>query len=45
MKNISLLQALDSPLFQKIQSGDMLLGEHQGGCVLFEQEEAVKKLL
>lgn len=45
MKNISLLQALDSPLFQKIQSGDMLLGEHQGGCVLFEQEEAVKKLI
>jgi MoaA/NifB/PqqE/SkfB family radical SAM enzyme len=45
IKNISLLQALDSPLFRKIQSGDMLIGEHQGGCVLFEQEEAVKKLL
>lgn len=45
IRNISLLQALDSPLFRKIQSGDMLIGEHQGGCVLFEQEEAVKKLL
>jgi MoaA/NifB/PqqE/SkfB family radical SAM enzyme len=45
IRNISLLQALDSPLFQKIQSDDILIGEHQGGCVLFEQEEAVKKLL
>ena len=40
----SLLEALQSPLFQKLQQGS-LLQDHIGGCVLFEQEEQVKLLL
>ncbi len=45
LKNITLLEALNSPLFRKLQSGEVLTGEHKGGCVLFEQEEKVKELL
>lgn len=45
LKNSSLLDALQSPLFKKLSSAEMLLGEHKGGCVLFEKEEEVKKLL
>lgn len=45
LKNSSLLDALQSPLFKKLSLAEMLLGEHKGGCVLFEKEEEVKKLL
>ncbi len=45
LKNFSLLDALQSPLFKKLSAAEMLLGEHKGGCVLFEKEEEVKKLL
>ncbi len=45
LKNSSLLDALQSPLFKKLSAAEMLLGEHKGGCVLFEKEEEVKKLL
>ena len=45
LKKSSLLDALQSPLFKKLNETEMLLGEHNGGCVLFEKEEAVKKLL
>ena len=41
----SLLKALQSPLFQKLQQQGNLMQEHIGGCVLFEQEEQVKQLL
>lgn len=40
----SLLEALQSPLFTKLRSGS-LMAEHTGGCVLFAQEENVKRLL
>ena len=40
----SLLEALHSPLFQKLQQQGNLTQEHIGGCVLFEQEERVKLL-
>jgi len=43
--NFSLLDALQSPLFKKLNEAKMLLGEHKGGCILFEKEEEVKKLL
>ncbi|WP_032122180.1 radical SAM protein [Clostridium amazonitimonense] len=45
LKDSSLLDALQSPLFKKLSATEMLLGEHKGGCVLFEKEEEVKKLL
>jgi len=41
----SLLQALQSPLFKKLNQDGMLLGEHSGGCLLFEKEDKVKALL
>lgn len=44
LKDVTLLEALHSPLFQKLRESHLLLGEHTGGCVLFEQEEEVKKL-
>ena len=34
LKNSSLSDALQSPLFKKLSKEDMLLGEHKGGCVL-----------
>jgi MoaA/NifB/PqqE/SkfB family radical SAM enzyme len=43
-KNTSLREALQSPLFQKLLNSDMLLEEHMGGCILFEQAETVKGL-
>lgn len=45
LKDCSLLDALQSPLFKKLSESEMLLGEHKGGCVLFEKEEEVKKIL
>jgi len=45
LKNSSLLDALQSPLFKKLSDAEMLLGEHKGGCVLFEKEAEVKELL
>ncbi|MBK1813041.1 radical SAM protein [Clostridium sp. YIM B02505] len=45
LKNCTLLEALKSPLFQKLKEYEILSGEHSGGCVLFEKEAEVKKLL
>jgi MoaA/NifB/PqqE/SkfB family radical SAM enzyme len=44
IKNCSLLETLNSPLFQKLRTGDLLSMEHKGGCVLFEQEEEVIRI-
>ena len=41
----SLEEALGSPLFKRLKEEGALMGEHIGGCVLFEQEEKVKELL
>ncbi len=45
LKTHTLSEALKSPLFRSLKSSGMLLGEHTGGCLLFEKEEEVKKLL
>lgn len=45
IRNVSLKEALNSPLFNALRDGETLLAEHVGGCVLFEQQEQVKKLL
>lgn len=45
IRDTSLLNALHSPLFQKLKDKDILMQDHTGGCVLFDQEEVVKKLL
>jgi len=44
VKETSIVVALKSPLFQKLSDNHMLMQEHEGGCVLFEQEEMVKRL-
>lgn len=43
LKQVSLLEALQSPLFLKLRNSGTLITEHTGGCVLFEQEEVVKQ--
>ena len=45
LKECSLRTALKSPLFKKLRDNEMLIGEHDGGCLLFEKEEDVKALL
>ena len=45
LKNCSLLEALESPLFKKLQSSDILQSGHDGGCVLFDHSDAVEQML
>lgn len=45
LKDCTLREALKSPLFKKLNDTGMLVGEHDGGCVLFEKEREVKKLI
>lgn len=45
LRDVTLMEALQSPLFQKLQNNHILMREHQGGCVLFEQSEQVEALL
>ena len=45
VKNTSLREALHSPLFTALQNGDILLDDHDGGCVLYEKRELVEALM
>ncbi|MBQ5311467.1 MAG: radical SAM protein, partial [Oscillospiraceae bacterium] len=45
VKNTSLREAVHSPLFAALQSGDILLDDHDGGCVLYERRELVEALI
>ena len=45
IKNGSLKDAINSPLFLALQSGDILLDDHEGGCVLYEKRELVESLM
>lgn len=45
LKDVTLRQALNSPLFKKLQASNLLTQPHPGGCVLFEQEDKVKMAL
>jgi len=45
VRNTSLRGALHSPLFTALQSGDLLSGDHNGGCILFEKKNEVEALL
>jgi len=44
LKDCSLMDALQSPLFKKLQSSELLQAQHSGGCVLFGQDEAVRAM-
>ncbi|MCI6061635.1 MAG: radical SAM protein [Dorea sp.] len=45
LKTMSLKEALNSPLFVRLREEGHLERDHIGGCVLFEQEEEVRRLL
>ena len=45
LQDVSLKEAMRSPLFRRLREDGNLTGIHTGGCALFEQEETVKKYL
>ncbi len=45
IRNTSLKEAMHSPLFMALQSGDILMDDHDGGCVLYEKRELVEALM
>jgi len=45
IRDTSLREAMHSPLFTALRSGDILLDDHDGGCVLYEKRELVEALL
>ena len=45
VRDHSLLEVMQSGLFQALRSGDILLDEHDGGCVLFQKRDQVEALL
>ncbi|KAA6339310.1 radical SAM protein [termite gut metagenome] len=45
LTQVSLLEAIQSPFFERLRSSGLVGGEHTGGCTLFEKEDDVKKLL
>ena len=45
IKNSSLREAMHSPLFMALQNGDILLDDHDGGCVLYEKRELVESII
>jgi MoaA/NifB/PqqE/SkfB family radical SAM enzyme len=45
LKDCSLQDALQSPLFRRLNETGMLAEEHTGGCVLFAKESQVKSLI
>ena len=45
VRDNSLLEALNSRLFKSLRDGDILLDDHEGGCVLFEHRDEVERIL
>ena len=45
VRDTSLKEALNSPLFTALQAGDILADDHVGGCVLYEKRAQVEALL
>ena len=45
VRSSSLREAMDSTLFRGLRSGDFLLEDHTGGCVLYEKRAQVEALL
>ena len=43
--DITLRQALQSPFLTRMREDGFLLGEHAGGCLLFEKQEEVRAML
>ena len=45
IRNTSLRDAMHSPLFKALRDGEILMDDHDGGCVLYEKRELVERLL
>ena len=45
VRNTSLREAMHSPLFLALQDGNLLVDDHDGGCVLYEKRELVEQLM
>ena len=45
IRDKGLKEAMNSPLFTSLRSGDLLADDHKGGCVLYEKREQVEALL
>lgn len=45
IKDSTLKDALNAPLFRALRAGDLLAGDHDGGCVLYEKREEVERLV
>ena len=45
IKNTSLREAMHSPLFMSLRSGEILMDDHNGGCVLYEKRELVERII
>lgn len=45
LRNHTLLEALDSPFFRRLQDNNLVGSEHAGGCALFDQEQKVIEIL
>ena len=39
LKHVSLLEALESPLFSRLRASELLKGHHNGACALFGKDE------
>lgn len=42
LNDISLLEAINSPFFKILDKENMLIGEHNGGCLLFENKDKLE---
>lgn len=45
VREVSLREVISSPLFSELRRQDIMLENHSGGCVLFENREAVENIL
>ena len=45
VRDAPLIEVLDSKLFKSLREGGILMDSHEGGCVLFEHEDDVRRIL
>lgn len=45
IRNTSLRDAINSPLFNALRTEGLLMDDHDGGCVLYEKREQVEEIL
>ena len=45
VKDVSLREAMHSPLFTALRNGNILMDDHTGGCVLYEKRDIVEALI